>query len=162
MAGCCSIHRIFAVPTSRAFEVRQAQDGKGGDEEGEGAALDDGKADSKGGLDQGDYPRDKEDGGDYVTSGGVIILDAEGGADEKGDGDCGPEHGKVVLESEEDAEVPGRNRVNFVEDFIAGGGGGTALARERRGVFNPKLIIVKSLVVSHPRIELCKIDHVEI
>ena len=89
-----------------ALEPVQAEDGDGGHEEGEGPALDNGQATPEDDLEQGDEAGDKQDGGDDVASGRVIIPDAEERAQDEGDGDCRPEHGQVVLQPQHTARVP--------------------------------------------------------
>ena len=89
-----------------ALEPVQAEDGDGGHEEGECPALDDGQATPEDDLEQGDQAGDKQDGGDDVAAGGVILPDAEERAQDEGDRDGGPEHGEVVLQPQHAARVP--------------------------------------------------------
>ena len=100
------VGRVTGHQALGALEPVQAEDGDGGHEEGEGAALDDGQATAEDDLEQGDQAGDKQDGGDDVAAGRVILPDAEQRAQDEGDGDGGPEHGEVVLQPQHTTRVP--------------------------------------------------------
>ena len=95
----------------------QTEDCNSGHEEGECAALDDGKTTSQSDLEQSDDAGDEQEGGDDVASGWVVISDAQQRTEDEGYGDCGPEHGQVVLETQDTAGVP-RNQSLMFSSFI--------------------------------------------
>ena len=100
------VGRVAGHEALGALKPVQAEDGDGGHEEGEGPTLDDGQATAEDDLEQRDQAGDKQDGGDDVAAGRVIIPDAEQWAQDEGDGDGRPEHSEVVLQPQHAARVP--------------------------------------------------------
>ena len=103
------LREVGGVPgheTLGALELVQAKNGDGGDEERECASLYDWKTTSQDDLEQGDEAGDKQERGDDVASGGVILPDAEERAQDEGNGDGRPEHGEIVLQPQHAASVP--------------------------------------------------------
>ena len=100
-----SVHQTLGT-----LVLGEGKDGQGRHQEGEGSALDDGQTTPECYLQQSDDPGHEQDRGDDVSPGGVILADTEGRADDEGDGDRGPEHGEVVLETKDTAGVPAGRR----------------------------------------------------
>lgn len=104
----------------RALPLRQGQDGKGGHQERYSSALNNGQTDAPRGLEVGNDARDEDHRRDDDAPVGVLIGHAQRRRQDERYGNNGSNHGQVVLECEEDAQVPWGIIVDGVEQLRLG------------------------------------------